>query len=295
MDQQQHTTTAPPPDTSTTDALFGIVRHRRRAPPPPRNTAHASTPTSSATAEHVKTSRPKKQPRLRSTWSRFLAALMKDPQHHGAAYLVAFPKSSPARAPESARRLLMRPVVAGELARRQKISAARSVINRQAVEQRLYDAFTFDFRRFYHPAGHPDAGQPKLPHELDDEAARVIEGYKHVETKEGRRREFKIGSRKDMAELLAKMRGWVKDDGRPAITANFNFNFGPKPDAGGRVIEAIPLHLSGLKDASTPRVAPLDGQDDHEEGSRLPPGYRGVRPGGRAAELIEIFAPREDK
>lgn len=43
-----------------------------------------------------------------------------------------------------------------------------------------------------------------------------------------------------MAELLTKMRGWVRDEGRPPIVAEFNFNFGPPPGEGGKVIEPAP-------------------------------------------------------
>jgi hypothetical protein len=40
---------------------------------------------------------------------------------------------------------------------------------------------------------------------------------------------FRIAPRLGAAELLSKLRGWVKDDGRSPIVANFNFDFGPKP------------------------------------------------------------------
>jgi len=258
-------------------------------------TERAVTPSSDPT-------KPPGKPRgiqLTPAHTKFVNAYLQTPDKPGQAYLRVYLNASPRRASERAYRLLKRPDIRAEIQRRQKISETKHAISRAAVEQRLYDIFTFDLRRFYYPATdesgqpHPKAGQPKEPHELDDEAARVIESYKHVETKEGRRREFKIGSRKDMAELLGRMRGWVKQDSSPPITANFHFDFGPKP-VEGEVFETVPLHLSGLKDASTPSVRPLEGTEQPEEGVDLPPGYRGVRP-GRAAELAEVFAPRKDE
>ena len=190
-----------------------------------------------------------------------------------------------------------------------KFSETKTAISRAAVEQQLYDIFSFDMRRFYHPAvmqdgtPHPKAGQPKEPHELDDEAAKVIEAYEKAIGRYGEKVKFRTTPRLGAAELLAKLRGWVKDDGRPPIVANFNFDFGPKPGSPEdiKTVDAVPPHLygaMGLRDASIPAQPIPHELDKHGDPvkSTMPPGYepgRGVRIKSRSRELADELSQSE--
>jgi len=238
--------------------------------------------------------------KLRPGHLRFIAELLKDPSNQGAAYQKAYPKAGYRRAIERASRLLKRPDVAAEMSRRQGQIATKAVLTRAKLEQALGEVFAFDFRRFYYPrlqedsTPHPLAGEPKNPCDLDEEAARVIESYEKFVGKYGAKVKFRSTPRLGAAELLAKLKGWVKDDGRPPIKANFNFNFGPKPGTPEfKVVEAVPAQLygpMGLR-AEGERARPFPKEFD-ENGdpvkSTLPSGYepgRGVRIKSRGTEL----------
>jgi hypothetical protein len=251
------------------------------------------------------------KPRLKRAHLQFITELLKDPSNQGLAYQRVYPNSGHRRAIEKASRLLRRPEIAAEMARRQSQIATKAVLTRARLEAALVEVFSFDFRRFYYPrlqadyTPHPRAGEPKDPCDLDEEAARVIDSYDRSMGKYGAKVKFRTTPRLGAAELLAKLRGWVKDDGRPPIVANFNFDFGPKPVTGERLpdIEAIPPHLyraMGLRDTSE-RVQPIpQALDEHGDPvkSHLPPGYelgRGVRVQNRGGALAADLAAMNRK
>ncbi len=282
-------------DRDAIDALFGIGESHGSAEP-------AQLPLGAPP-------KPPGKPRgitLTASHTKFVTEFLKTPDNQRGAYLRVYPKASLRWASQRAYRLLRRSDVRAEIQRRQKISATKAAISRAAVEQRLYDIFNFDMRRLFHPSTmengnpHPKAGQPKEPHELDAEAAQIIEAYEKAIGRYGDKVKLRTTPRLGAAELLAKLRGWVKDDGRPPITANFNFNFGPKPgqNADMRSVEAVPPQLYGAMGfrAEGQRADPIP-QDVDENGepvkSTLPPGYepgRGVRITSRGRELADDLA-----
>lgn len=246
--------------------------------------------------------------RLKASHTKFVTEFLKTPDNQRGAYLRVYPQARPQWASQRAYRLLLRPDVRAEIQRRQKISETKTAISRAAVEQRLYDMLTFDFRRFYHPATvedgspHPKAGQPNEPHELDDEAAQVIEAYEKAIGRYGEKVKFRTMPRLGAAELLVKLRGWVKDDGRPPIVANFNFDFGTKPSAADiKDVEAVPPCLydtMGLRDASIPAQPIPHELDEHGDPLKatLPSGYepgRGARIKSRSRELADELSQSE--
>jgi hypothetical protein len=241
------------------------------------------------------------KPRLKRAHLQFITELLKDPSNQGLAYQRVYPNSGHRRAIEKASRLLRRPDIAAEMARRQSQIATKAVLTRARLEAALAEVFSFDFRRFYYPrlqedyTPHPRAGEPKDPCDLDDEAARVLESYERSVGKFGAKVKMRTTPRLGAAELLAKLKGWVKDDGRPPIVANFNFDFGPRPVAGQRLpdVEAVPPQFygaMGLRDTSIPAKPIPQTVDEH--GDPVPPsmpaGYepsRGVRIKSRGSEL----------
>jgi hypothetical protein len=144
-------------------------------------------------------------------------------------------------------------------------------------------------------------GSPKKPHHLDAEAARVLESYEESFGKHGRKVKLKSSPRLAAAELIARLKGWLKDDGRPPITANFQFNFGSRPPAerDARVIElveAVPARMfgaMGLRDESQ-RAEPITTDAGDDGAPPMPPGYepqraRGVRISSKGRELADAI------
>lgn len=242
--------------------------------------------------------------RLKPRHLKFVAELIKNPAKPAACYSLVYPEASPKTAYRRAHELMNRPDVKSELLRQQNVRVAKASMTRARMEEALGNVFAFDFRRFYQPAfievdgvrvANPKAGEPLAPHELDPEAAQVIESYEKSMGKYGAKIKFRTTPRLGAAELLAKLKGWVKDDGRPPIVANFNFDFGPKPVAGQRLpdVEAVPAQFygaMGLRDASIPAKPVPKALDENGDPvpSSMPAGYepaRGVRIKSRGSEL----------
>lgn len=132
------------------------------------------------------------------------------------------------------------------------------------------------------------AGEPKAPHHLDEEAARVIESYEKSYTEWGPKIKFKGTPRLGAGELLGKLKGWLKDDARPAMTATFNFNFAPTTEE----LEVVPVDMlpaMGLHEGTARRVV-----DDPEGAPAMPHGYKGVKMSSPAAELSADLDALED-
>lgn len=224
--------------------------------------------------------------RLKPAHLQFITELLKDPSNQGAAYSRVYPNANKNTAYRRANELVNRPDVASEILRQQNVRTAKAQITRAKLESALAEVFMFDFRRLFYPefmddgvTPHPKAGEPKAPHHLDAEAARVLDSYEKKVGKYGTAVTLRTTGRLGAAELLVKLKGWVKDDGRPPIVANFNFDFGAKPVPSQVIdVETVPVVLyaaMGLCDASIPaRPIPLalDEYGDPVKSS-LPPGY----------------------
>jgi hypothetical protein len=256
----------------------------------------------------------------------FLTELVKNPSNPTACYRIVYPGANEKTANRRAHELLNRTDVSAELNRLQKLRAAKASMTRARMEEALVNVFSFDIRRLFYSeaeaaelnaaidantkltekqraAAHVEAGDPKKPHHLDDEAARVMDSYEKSQGRYGPKVKMRTTARLPAAELVAKLKGWVKDDGRPPITANFNFNFGPKPGSPEeKVVEAVPVAMygpMGLREADQPAEPPPKAVDEHGNLTRstLPAGYepgRGVRIKSRGSELAADIATVED-
>ncbi len=281
------------------DRLFGDTDEIKQAKA--RNTkrkAHASN--AARSAKRKPKAKVQSKPRIRAAWLQFIAEVIKTPANQADAYRRVYTKANEKTAYRRANELLNRPEIASEIARRQNIRAAHAEISRAKMEGALTEFFQFDMRRFFYndadeAAGLGTAGEAKKPHHLTLEEGQALESYEKKRGKYGDAVKVKGTPRLASAELLAKLKGWVKDDGRPPIMATFNFNWGQNPgsNADMRTVEAVPPELysaMGLRDADLP-AKPLPSRED-ENGdpvkSTMPPGYeagRGVRFGGRGREL----------
>lgn len=249
---------------------------------------------------------PLRRGRLAIAHHRFIEALLKNPTNHADAYRAAFPNVAQSTAANGAYRLLRRDDIAAELDRREKLSTAKNALTRNEMQDQLARILSFDFRRFYYSPEDAASikgaipGAPKKPHHLDAEAAQVIESYEHSVGRYGDKVKFRGTPRLGAAELLAKLKGWLRDDGRPPITANFSFNFGAAAPAAAvrhaNVVEAVPERLygaMGLRSEDEP-AKPMPATEVEEgevaASSTMPPGYeagrpRGVRIKSRGSEL----------
>lgn len=254
------------------------TRHKRERQDAQRRSKRHARPPSGVEFDRVRR-------RLKPSHLQFVTELLKNPSNQGAAYSKVYPNASKNTAYRRANELINRPDVASEILRQQNLRTAKAQITRERLESALAAMFAFDFRRFFYSELEAQelgvkAGDPKKPHHLDDEAARVMESYERARGKYGDKTKFKTTGRLGAAELLAKLRGWLKDEGRPPVVANFQFNFGPKPASAEdmKPVEAVPEHLygaMGLRDASIPAQPIPQAFDGHGDPvkSNLPPGY----------------------
>lgn len=269
--------------------------------------AHATSVRKQKKAQaRTKGARTQNRQRLRPAWLQFITEVIKTPTNQGAAYQRVYPKANEKTAWRRANELLNRPEIASEIERRQKIRASFAEISRSKMEGALTEFFQFDMRRFYYndadeAAGRGTAGDAKKPHHLTLEEGQVLESYEKKVGKYGASIKFRTAGRLPSAELLAKLKGWVKDDGRPPIMATFNINLGDDHTA-EKEVEAVPPALygaMGLRTENQP-MKPLPATEDADGNpirSAMPPGYergRGLRFGGKGRELAADFDSLED-
>lgn len=171
---------------------------------------------------------PPESKHVRRRYTAFVTAYIKHitaPNPHGLAYRAISPNAAWVTCLQSGGELARQPWVAARIDERMRKIAEKTDVTAAEIVTGLKRIATFDVRRLYK---REEGGTVRMrePWELDDITAAAIDQLVVEELPKGRKKvRFKGAGKIPAWELLARVRGMLKEPDRPPIIASININF----------------------------------------------------------------------
>lgn len=198
-------------------------------PPFPRASEREPNATSSLDANSLEPPAPPTSKTVRRRYTAFVTAYIANmalPCPHGRAYRVISPNAAWVTCVQSGGELAKQPWVAARIAERMQRIAEKTDVSAAEIITGIKRIATFDVRRLYIRDADTKQWRQREPWEIDDRTAAALDELTVTELPKGRRKIKWKGAGKGKAwEMLAQVKGLLREPERPPIVANIQINF----------------------------------------------------------------------